>query len=86
MTTLIKALGIMSDYFEDDTELGQYIRMLTKIPAGSLDMRELKVKLEKFREDVGLEHFADDFHEGKPLSDSFTLDEILKNVGLKLND
>jgi len=83
MTTLIKALGIMSDYFEDDTELGQYIRMLTKIPAGSLDMRELKVKLEKFREDVGLEHFADDFHEGKPLSDSLTLDEIMKNVGLK---
>ena len=82
MTTLIKALGIMSDYFEDDTELGQYIRMLTKIPAGSLDMRELKVKLEKFREDVGLEHFADDFHEGKPLSDSLTLDEIMKNVGL----
>jgi len=83
MTTLIKALGIMSDYFEDDTELGQYIRMLTKIPAGSLDMRELKVKLEKFREDVGLEHFADDFHEGKPLSDSLTLEEIMKNVGLK---
>jgi len=82
MTTLIKALGIMSDYFEDDTELGQYIRMLTKIPAGSLDMRELKVKLEKFREDVGLEYFAEDFHEGKPLSDSFTLDEIMKNVGL----
>ena len=83
MTTLIKALGIMSDYFEDDTELGQYIRMLTKIPAGSLDIRGLKVKLEKFREDVGLEHFADDFHEGKPLSDSLTLDEIMKNVGLK---
>jgi len=83
MTTLIKALGIMSDYFEDDTELGQYIRMLTKIPAGSLDMRELKVKLEKFREDVGLEHFAEDFHEGKPLSDSLTLEEIMKNVGLK---
>ena len=83
MTTLIKALGIMSDYFEDDTELGQYIRMLTKIPAGSLDMRELKVKLEKFREDVGLKHFAEDFHEGKPLSDSLTLDEIMKNVGLK---
>jgi len=83
MTTLIKALGIMSDYFEDDTELGQYIRMLTKIPAGSLDMRELKVKLEKFREDVGLEHFAEDFHEGRPLSDSLTLDEIMKNVGLK---
>jgi len=82
MTTLIKALGIMSDYFEDDTELGQYIRMLTKIPAGSLDIRGLKVKLEKFREDVGLEHFAEDFHEGKPLSDSFTLDEIMKNVGL----
>jgi len=83
MTTLIKALGIMSDYFEDDTELGQYIRMLTKIPAGSLDMRELKVKLEKFREDVGLAHFAEDFHEGRPLSDSLTLDEIMKNVGLK---
>ena len=83
MTTLIKALGIMSDYFEDDTELGQYIRMLTKIPAGSLDMRELKVKLEKFREDVGLEHFAEDFHEGKPLSDSLTLEDIMKNVGLK---
>ena len=83
MTTLIKALGIMSDYFEDDTELGQYIRMLTKIPAGSLDMRELKVKLEKFREDVGLEHFADDFHEGKPLSDSLTLDDMLENAGLK---
>jgi len=83
MTTLIKALGIMSDYFEDDTELGQYIRMLTKIPAGSLDIRGLKVKLEKFREDVGLEHFAEDFHEGIPLSDSLTLDEIMKNVGLK---
>ena len=83
MTTLIKALGIMSDYFEDDTELGQYIRMLTKIPAGSLDMRGFKVKLEKFRKDVGLKHFAEDFHEGRPLSDSLTLDEIMKNVGLK---
>ena len=83
MTTLIKALGIMSDYFEDDTELGQYIRMLTKIPAGSLDMRGFKVKLEKFRKDVGLKHFADDFHEGKPLSDSLTLDDMLENAGLK---
>ena len=83
MTTLIKALGIMSDYFEDDKELGQYIRMLTKIPAGSLDMRGFKVKLEKFRKDVGLKHFAEDFHEGRPLSDSLTLDEIMKNVGLK---
>ena len=83
MTTLIKALGIMSDYFEDDTELGQYIRMLTKIPAGSLDMRGLKVKLEKFREGVGLKHFAEDFHEGKPLSDSLTLDDMLENAGLK---
>ena len=83
MLTLIEALKIMSDYFEDDKELGQYIRMLTKIPVGSLDMRGLKVKLEKFREDVGLEHFADDFHEGKPLSDSLTLEEIMKNVGLK---
>jgi len=82
MTKVMKALRILSDYFEDDKELGQYIRMLTKIPAGSLDMRGLKVKLEKFRKDVGLKHFADDFHEGKPLSDSLTLDEIMKNVGL----
>ena len=78
----MKSLRILSDYFEDDKELGQYIRMLTNIPAGSLDMRGLKVKLEKFRKDVGLKHFADDFHEGKPLSDSLTLDEIMKNVGL----
>ena len=79
----MKSLRILSDYFEDDKELGQYIRMLTKIPVGSLDIRGLKVKLEKFREDVGLEHFAEDFHEGRPLSDSLTLDEIMKNVGLK---
>jgi len=85
MLTLIEALKIMSDYFEDDKELGQYMRMLTKIPVGSLDMNGLKIKFNKFREDVGVEHFAEDFHEGKPLSDSFTLDEILKNVGLKLN-
>ena len=79
----MRALRIMSDYFEDDKELGQYIRMLTKIPVGSLDIGKLKIKLEKFREEVGLEHFADDFHEGKPLSDSLTLDDMLKNNGLK---
>ena len=83
MTTVMRALRIMSDYFEDDKELGQYIRMLTKIPIGSLDIGKLKIKLEKFREEVGLEHFADDFHEGKPLSDSLTLDDMLKNNGLK---
>mgnify|MGYP003649741972 CR=1 FL=1 len=83
MTTVMRALRIMSDYFEDDKELGQYIRMLTKIPVGSLDIGKLKIKLEKFREEVGLEHFADDFHEGKPLSDSLTLDDMLKNNGLK---
>ena len=83
MTTVMRALRIMSDYFEDDKELGQYIRMLTKIPVGSLDIGKLKIKLEKFREEVGLEHFADDFHEGKPLSDSLTLDDMLKNTGLK---
>jgi hypothetical protein len=83
---IIETLKIMSDYFKDDKELGKYIRMLTKIPAGSLDLRSLKVRLEKFREDVGVEHFAEDFHEGKPLTEGYSLDEILKNVGLKLND
>ena len=83
MTSVMKSLRILSDYFEDDKELGQYIRMLTKIPVGSLDIGKLKIKLEKFREEVRLEHFADDFHEGKPLSDSLTLDDMLKNNGLK---
>ena len=82
---VIEALKVMSDYFKDDKELGKYIRLLTKIPAGSLDLRALKVRLEKFREDVGLEHFAEDFHEGKPLTEGYSLDEILKTVGLKKN-
>ena len=86
MLTIMEALRIMSDYFEDDKELGHYIRMLTKVPVGSLDMNGFKVRLEQFRGDVGLKHFAEDFHEGKPISDSYSLDEILKDIGLKLND
>jgi|TARA_R110000782_G_C14539660_1_gene383576 hypothetical protein len=83
---VIEALKVMSDYFKDDKELGKYIRLLTKIPAGSLDLRALKVRLEKFRKDVGVEHFAEDFHEGKPLTEGYSLDEIMENVGLKRND
>ena len=82
----MNALKIMSDYFKDDKELGKYIRLLTNIPAGSLDLRALKVRLEKFRKDVGVEHFAEDFHEGKPLTEGYSLDEIMENVGLKRND
>ena len=85
MLTIIQALKIMCDYFNDDKELGQYIRMLTKIPAGSLDMNGLKVRFDKFRGDVGLEHFAEDFHEGKPLTEGYSLDDIMENVGLKKN-
>ena len=83
---VIEALKVMSDYFKDDKELGKYIRLLTKIPAGSLDLKALKVRLEKFRKDVGVEHFAEDFHEGKPLTEGYSLDEIMENVGLKRND
>ena len=83
MTSVMKALRILSDYFEDDKELGQYIRMLTKIPVGSLSIGNLKIKLEKFKGDVGLKHFADDFHEGRDSSDSVGLDEMLENAGLK---
>jgi hypothetical protein len=49
-------------------------------------LRALKVRLEKFRKDVGVEHFAEDFHEGKPLTEGYSLDEIMENVGLKRND
>jgi hypothetical protein len=67
MLTIMEALRIMSDYFEDDKD-------------------GFKVRLEQFRDAVGLKHFAEDFHEGKPISDSYSLDEILKDIGLKLND
>ncbi len=85
MLSIIEALRIMCDHFEDDRQLGRYIRMLTKIPIGSLDIGEFKVKLDKFKKDMGLKHFADDFHEGKDSTDSLTLDEMLSNIGVKKN-
>ena len=79
MLSIMDALKIMCDYFEDDKQLGQYIRMLSNIPTGSLDIGELKIKIDNFER----KHFADDFHEGRDSSDSVTLDDMLKNNGLK---
>ncbi len=86
MLSIIEALRIMCDHFEDDRQLGRYIRMLTKIPIGSLDIGEFKVKLDKFKKEMGnTKHFADDFHEGRD-SSSITFDELLNNVGIRKND
>ena len=73
--TIMEAFKIMSDHFDDDEELGAYVRMLTTIPKGSLDLNGFK---------INLKHFADDFHEGRSGdNNNLTLDDLLNNVGLR---
>ena len=79
--SIMDALKIMCEYFDDDRALGEYVRMLTEIPQGSLDLKEFKMDLSDFK----TKHFADDFHEGKQ-TQSFTLDELLKNTGIIKNE
>jgi len=76
MLTIMEALIIMSEHFDDDRELGAYIRMITKIPMGSLDMGKFKLKLDKFRHKMGFE----DTPEG------LSLDDILNNAGVIKNN
>ena len=73
--TIMEAFKIMSDHFDDDEELVAYVRMLTTIPKGSLDLNGFN---------LDLKHFADDFHEGKDGDGhNLTLDDLLNNVGLR---
>ena len=73
--TIMEAFKIMSDHFDDDEELGAYVRMLTTIPKGSLDLNGFN---------LDLKHFADDLHEGKDGDGhNLTLDDLLNNVGLR---
>ena len=73
--TIMQAFKIMSDHFDDDEELGAYVRMLTTIPKGSLDLNGFN---------LDLKHVADDFHEGRDGDDNnLTLDDLLNNVGLR---
>ena len=81
MLSIIEALRIMCDYFDDDKQLGRYIRVLTNLPTGSLNIDELKTRIDKFER----KHFADDFDEGRD-SSSITLDEMLHNAGIRKNE
>tara|TARA_B100000287_G_scaffold360266_1_gene352587 strand:+ start:476 stop:706 length:231 start_codon:yes stop_codon:yes gene_type:complete len=73
--TIMEAFKIMSEHFEDNEELGAYIRMLTTIPEGSLDLNGFN---------IDLKHFADEFHEGRSGdNNNLTLDDLLNNVGLR---
>ena len=38
--SIMDALKIMCEYFDDDRALGEYVCMLTEIPQGSLDLKE----------------------------------------------
>tara|TARA_B100000287_G_scaffold431432_1_gene488658 strand:- start:970 stop:1215 length:246 start_codon:yes stop_codon:yes gene_type:complete len=78
---IMQALKIMCDHFDDDRQLGRYIRMLTDIPQGSLDIDGFRLDLDRFK----TKHFADDFHEGRN-ANTFTLDELLKNTGIRKNE
>jgi pyruvate-formate lyase-activating enzyme len=73
--TIMEAFKIMSEHFDDNEELGAYIRMLTTIPTGSLDLNGFN---------IDLKHFADEFHEGRSGdNNNLTLDDLLNNVGLR---
>ena len=41
----MEALKIMCQQFDDDKVLGAYIRMLTQIPSGDLDLGNEKISL-----------------------------------------
>ena len=43
--TIMEALKIMCEQFDDDKVLGAYIRMLTQIPSGDLDLGNEKISL-----------------------------------------
>ena len=75
--SIMDALKSMCEYFDDDKALGQYVRMLTEIPQGRLDLKGFKVELSDFK----TKHFADDFHEG--IDTSISLDDMLRNAGIK---
>lgn len=45
MMTIMEALKIMCEQFDDDKVLGAYIRMLTQIPSGDLDLGNEKISL-----------------------------------------
>tara|TARA_B100000287_G_C20617550_1_gene774624 strand:- start:1298 stop:1498 length:201 start_codon:yes stop_codon:yes gene_type:complete len=45
MMTIMEALKIMCQQFDDDKVLGAYIRMLTQIPSGDLDLGNEKISL-----------------------------------------
>ena len=45
MMTIMDALKIMCEHFDDDNDLGSYIRMLTNIPEGELDLGDSKMSL-----------------------------------------
>tara|TARA_X000001382_G_scaffold128646_1_gene118817 strand:- start:1483 stop:1707 length:225 start_codon:yes stop_codon:yes gene_type:complete len=72
MTNLFK---ILSDHFDDDLELGEYIRMLGEVPDADLQLPEgFTVSWT-----VG-EHNVYKAKEG------YTLDEMLKSAGIKGGD
>ena len=43
--TIMEALKIMCEQFDNDKVLGAYIRMLTQIPSGDLDLGNEKISL-----------------------------------------
>ena len=43
--TIMEALKIMCEQFDNDKVLGAYIRMLTQIPSGNLDLGNEKISL-----------------------------------------
>ena len=45
MMTIMEALKIMCEQFDNDKVLGAYIRMLTQIPSGDLDLGNEKISL-----------------------------------------
>ena len=46
--TIMEAFKIMSDHFDDNEELGAYVRMLTTIPKGSLDLNGLQINYRRW--------------------------------------
>ena len=42
--TIMEAFKIMSDHFDDDEELGAYVRMLTTIPKGSFGFERIQLR------------------------------------------
>jgi len=77
--TIMDALRIMAEHFEDDTELGSYIRMLTDVPLGSIELDGHRIEMKQT-----LKHFADNYHENGDISDdSLSFEDLLKNIGLE---